>query len=42
MRYKIAIKRKVLLAVFITFLIIMASGLPSAEASDSKATFTVQ
>ena len=42
MRHKIVIKRKVLLAFFITFLLIIAGGLPSAEASDSKATFTVQ
>jgi hypothetical protein len=42
MRHKIFIKRKVFLAFFITFLLIIAGGLPLAEASDSKATFTVQ
>jgi len=32
----------ILLVFFILILLIISGGLPSAEASDSKATFTVQ
>ena len=42
MRHKIAIKSKIFAIFFIMFLLIISGGPISAEAADSKATFTVQ
>jgi hypothetical protein len=42
MKYMLDRTPKYLLAGTIIFLLIISGGLPSADASDSKATFTVQ